>query len=86
MTVLLYLLALPLASDLIASLLGLRDGGLIAWKLVRILLVTLLLLSLILWLDDPATHAIGAAFGTILCMQLIGYFAWRSLAIGTRRS
>lgn len=86
MTVLLYLLTLPVASDLIASLLGLRDGGQTPWRLVRVLLDALILLSLILWLGDPATYAIGAALMTIVIMQLIGYFAWRWLFIGTRKS
>ncbi len=85
MTVLLYLLTLPLASDLLASLLGLRDGGQTPWRLVRVLLIALILLSLILWLEDPATFAIGAALMTIVIMQLIGYFAWRWLFIGIRK-
>lgn len=90
MTVLLYVLTLPLASDLIASLLGLRDGGgdggHTPWRLVRVLLDALILLSLILWLGDPATYAIGAALMTIVIMELIGYFAWRWLFIGIRKS
>lgn len=102
MTVLLYVLTLPLASDLIATLLGLRDGGgggggygggngggnggHTPWRLVRVLLDALILLSLILWLGDPATYAIGAALMTIVIMELIGYFAWRWLFIGIRKS
>ena len=86
MTVLLYLLTLPLASDLLASLLGLRDGGQTPWRLVRVLLIALILLSLILWLEDPAKYAIGAALMTIVIMQLIGYFTWRWLFIGIRKS
>ncbi len=98
MTVLLYVLTLPLASDLIASLLGLRDGGgdggadrggnggHTPWRLVRVLLDALILLSLILWLGDPATYAISAALMTIVIMELIGYFAWRWLFIGIRKS
>ncbi len=86
MTVLLYLLTLPLASDLIASLLGLRDGGQTPWRLIRVLLVALILLSLMLWLHDKATYAIGAAFMTIVIMELMGYFAWRWLFIGIRKS
>jgi len=93
-TLLLYVLTLPLASDFIASLLGLRDGGRdggrdrghTAWRLVRALLVALILLSLILWLGDPATYAISAALMTIVIMELIGYFAWRWLFIGIRKS
>lgn len=86
MTVLLYVLTLPLASDLIASLLGLRDGGHTSWLMVRVLLDALILLSLILWLGDPATYAISAALMTIVIMELIGYFAWRWLFIGIRKS
>ena len=86
MTVLLYLLTLPLASELIASLLGLRDGGQTPWRLVRVLLVAWILLSLMLWLHDQATYAIGAALMTIVIMQLMGYFAWRWLFIGIRKS
>lgn len=103
MTVLLYVLTLPLASDLIASLLGLRDGrgdggggdgggngqgngGHTPWRLVRVLLDALILLSLILWLGDPATYATSAALMTIVIMELIGYVAWRWLFIGIRKS
>lgn len=86
MTLLLYLLTLPLASDLIASVLGLRDGGQTPWRLVRVLIDALILLSLILWLEDLATYAIGAALMTIVLMEVIGYFAWRWLFIGIRKS
>jgi hypothetical protein len=85
-TVLLYVLTLPLASDLIASLLGLRDGGHTPWRLVRVLLDALILLSLILWLGEPATYAIGAGLMTIVIMELAGYFAWRWFFIGIRKS
>jgi|GEM_PF-3133745 len=85
MTVLVYLLALPLASELTASLLGLRDGGRTPWRLVRVLLVALVLLSLIRWLGDMATYAIGAALATIVSMQIIGYLVWRFFVIGIRQ-
>jgi hypothetical protein len=89
-TILLYVLMMPLASDFIASLLGLRDGGSdgghIPWRLVRVLMDALILLTLILWLGDPATYAIGAALMTVVIMELIGFFAWRWLFIGIRKS
>ena len=86
LTAMLCVLTLPLASDLIASLLGLRDGGQTPWRLVRVLIDALMLLSLILWLEDLATYAIGAALMTIVFMEFIGYFAWRWLFIGIRKS
>ncbi len=85
MTGLLYLLALPLTSEFIASLLGVRDGGRTPWRLVRILLIALVMLSLILWLGDVATWAIGAALATIVFMQIIGYLVWRFVVIGIRK-
>lgn len=84
MTALLYVLALPIASGTLAALLGLRDGGSLTWRLVRVLIYTLVILSTMLWFGKPAQHAFAGAFVTLLVFQSAGFFAYRRFGIGVR--
>jgi hypothetical protein len=82
MTLLLTLLLLPFASAFLAALLGLRDGGHIAWGWVRMLLLATLFLSLMLWLGDAAVTATIIALVVVTVLHVAGFYLWRIFGTG----
>jgi hypothetical protein len=79
---LLTLILLPFASALLAALLALRDGGLVAWEWVRILLIASLFLALQIVLPGHAPWAVSIAMVMVLAFQVAGFYAWRIFGTG----
>lgn len=81
-TFLLVLVLLPLAQLWLAALLALRDGGRVAWELVRVLLITAIALSLIIRFGDDGTFVVVVALGIAVSLHLAGFWIWRLWGIG----